>query len=371
MKLIYCFIVTCFFAACSTRQATNFIVKGTLKNSSAKWVYLEEDVAGSPQPVVVDSALLGKDGSFKLQSMTKEQTLYSLRAEKEPFPFALLINDSHDITVTADLANKQTPYTVTGSAASNAMIEYDKNIDQQAQQIAITGKQTDSMMKASLPDSVINITYSQYLNNVQNLKTYTQGEIQKSNSPVLTLYILGAYQRMTANLNIKGFTDTEVADIINKSSAKFPNSTVLNDLKSKLRPKKAPDFTLPDTSGKSVSLASFRGKYVLVDFWASWCGPCRNENPNVVKAYNQYKGKNFTILGVSLDQNKDAWKKAIRDDKLEWTQVSDLKFWNSEPAALYNVSGIPYNFLIDPNGNIIAEDLRGPDLYAMLDKVLK
>src|SRR6476619_7399551 len=100
MKLIYCFIVTCFFTACSTRLATNFIVKGTLKNSSAKWVYLEEDVAGSPQPVVVDSAILGKDGSFKLQSMTKEQTLYSLRAEKEPFPFALLINDSHDITVT-------------------------------------------------------------------------------------------------------------------------------------------------------------------------------------------------------------------------------------------------------------------------------
>ena len=371
MKLIYCLIITCCVAGCSSRQATNFIVKGTVKNSTAKWVYLEEDVAGSPQPVVVDSTTLGKDGSFKLQSMTKEQTLYSLRVEKEPFPFAILINDSHDITVSADLSNKKTPYTVTGSAASNAMIEYDQHIDEQAQQIATIGKQVDSMMKASLPDSVINISYSTYLNDVQNLKTYTQDEMQKSNSPVLTLYILGAYQRMTANLGIKGFTDTEVADIINKSSAKFPKSTVLNDLKSKLRPKKAPEFTLPDTSGKSVSLASFRGKYLLVDFWASWCGPCRNENPNVVKAYNQYRDKNFAILGVSLDQNKDAWKKAIRDDKLEWTQVSDLKFWNSEPAALYNVTGIPYNFLIDPNGNIIAEDLRGPDLYTMLDKVLK
>jgi peroxiredoxin len=371
MKIIYCLIVTSCIAACSSRQATNFIVKGTLKNSTAKWVYLEEDVAGSPQPVVVDSTTLGKDGSFKLQSLTKEQTLYSIRAEKEPFPFALLINDSHDITVSADLLNKKTPYTVTGSTASNAIIDYDTHIDEQAQQIATSGKQVDSMMKASLPDSVINITYTQYLNNVQNIKTYTLDEMQKSNSPVLTLYILGAYQRRTTNLGIKGFTNTEVADIINKSSAKFPNSTELNDLKSKIRPKKAPEFTLPDTSGKSVSLASFRGKYVLVDFWASWCGPCRNENPNVVKAYNQYRGKNFTILGVSLDQNKDAWKKAIRDDKLEWTQVSDLKFWNSEPAAMYNVTGIPYNFLIDPNGNIIAEDLRGPDLYAMLDKVLK
>jgi peroxiredoxin len=135
--------------------------------------------------------------------------------------------------------------------------------------------------------------------------------------------------------------------------------------------KPAPDFTMNDTTGKPVSLSSFRGKYVLVDFWASWCGPCRAENPNVVKVYNQYKDKNFTILGVSLDQTKDAWEKAIRDDHLTWHHVSDLQFWDNSAAQLYGVEGIPANFLIGPDGKILAKDLRGDALGQKLAQLLQ
>lgn len=137
--------------------------------------------------------------------------------------------------------------------------------------------------------------------------------------------------------------------------------------------KQAPEFTLPDVNGKEVKLSSFKGKFVLVDFWASWCKPCRLENPNVVKAFQQFRNKNFTILGVSLDKpgEKDKWLQAIRDDKLDWTHVSDLKFWNSEVVPLYHIDGIPYNVLVDPEGKIIAESLRGSALEAKLSEVLK
>jgi peroxiredoxin len=133
----------------------------------------------------------------------------------------------------------------------------------------------------------------------------------------------------------------------------------------------APDFTQNDTAGRPVSLSSFRGKYVLLDFWASWCGPCRQESPAVVAAYQNYHTKGFEIVGVSLDQNEKSWKKAIRDDKLTWTHVSDLKYWSNALVKLYGVEGVPQNFLIDPQGNIIARGLRGAELDKKLSEIYK
>jgi peroxiredoxin len=134
----------------------------------------------------------------------------------------------------------------------------------------------------------------------------------------------------------------------------------------------AMDFSQPDTNGTPVALSSFRGKYVLVDFWASWCRPCRLENPNVVENYKKFNAKNFTVLGVSLDRpgQKESWVNAIKEDGLTWTNISDLQFWSNSAALLYKVKGIPQNFLIDPQGKIVAKNLRGPALEAKLCELL-
>jgi thiol-disulfide isomerase/thioredoxin len=132
----------------------------------------------------------------------------------------------------------------------------------------------------------------------------------------------------------------------------------------------APEIEMPNPDGKLIKLSSLRGKYVLVDFWAKWCGPCRKENPNVVRAYQKYKDKGFEVFGVSLDRNKEDWVEAIEQDGLTWTQVSDLKYFDSKAAHDYNISAIPFSILLDPEGKIIAKNLQGSALDKKLEEVL-
>lgn len=179
--------------------------------------------------------------------------------------------------------------------------------------------------------------------------------------------------------NIYGINVAKTVPVFNKFSEAVQKSSSGLLFKKKIDIAKktsigelALEFSQNDTLGKPVSLSSFKGKYVLLDFWASWCGPCRAENPNVVKVFNKYKDKNFTILSVSLDQpdGKDRWIQAIHDDKLTWTHVSDLQFWANAVAKQYDIQSIPANLLIDPKGKIIAKNLRGDKLEEQLQGLI-
>jgi peroxiredoxin len=367
-KNVYVILLVCI--ACNSKKTEKtFEVQGTIKNTSAKIVYLEENIPEG-RPTIMDSAQLKTDGTFIVKAPTKEESLYQLRLSDKLVPFALLVSDAAKIKVQADLLNTAQPYVVEGSAATQSLIDFDKKIYDQGMKLFLLGSKVDSLSKAHTPDSLVNADYAQVESAASELKTFAQDFFTKSNSPVVTLYALSSFQNTSANLGIKGFSKAEMADIVNAAAAKFPTHAALQNVKKNWPSAKAPDFTQPDVNGKPISLSSFKGKYVLLDFWASWCKPCRIDNPDVVKAYNEFKDKNFTVFGVSLDQSKEAWLQAIQQDGLTWTHASDLKFWSNEAAVLYGVQGIPANFLIDPQGNIIAQDLHGEEIVRTLRSVI-
>jgi len=243
------------------------------------------------------------------------------------------------------------------------------------QQIFFNDQTRDSLARAKGQDSLILSMEEARIKLGEQARTLVDGFLKKSNNPALTMFELGYYQTTANNPNyqLPPFENDEVNRIVDSLHAKYPSHAGIAAIQKSLAPKEAPDFTIPDANGVPVKLSSFRGKYVLVDFWASWCRPCRDENPNVVKAYNRFKDKNFTILGVSLDKpgDKDKWLKAVNDDQLTWNHVSDLMEWNSPVVAQYRIDGIPYNVLVDPSGKIIAEKLFGDKLEKKLEEVLK
>ena len=211
----------------------------------------------------------------------------------------------------------------------------------------------------------------QYEETVADINRRTDDYIRRYDQSVVAPFAILVMSQLTEDLTIMEGRYALLKAPARESFYGQMVAKTLSDAKAGAVGSQAIDFTQNDPEGKPVTLASFRGKYVLIDFWASWCRPCRDENPNVVSAFEKFKSKNFTVLGVSLDRSKEPWLKAIADDRLTWTHVSDLKFWNNEVAQLYRISSIPQNLLVGPDGKIIAKNLRGPELHRQLESLIK
>ena len=371
LSIIVCTTVV-LFACKGKTQDGHFTVSGELKNAPDQKIYLEELYFSQKDPTVLDTAEI-KQGKFSLSAIAPAEGLYRLRLEKNEVAF-IFINDKNNIPFSADYNSLSIERGVFNSPANTLFSKFMKTIDGHRkimEEKAVLIQQyknsvaTDSIFSAMQKDlsekeNAYNNYIIQYLDTTTNgiMAMFSLGYTRNIEPAKLQKAVGGLTKRFAGNEAIASMV-AQYNQMIAQANAK-PHEGGL-----------APDINMPDTSGKPFALSALRGKYVLVDFWASWCGPCRAENPNVVKAYNTFKGKNFTVLGVSLDKDKASWIKAIAEDGLNWYQISDLKYWNSAAVGLYGFDGIPYNVLVNPDGKIIGSNLRGDLLEAKLAEVLK
>lgn len=359
-------------------QAAMAQYPGTFKSDTVQLYLYEVPFGNDASPIRLDSArVTDKSSAFKLSGQVNAEGLYDIMIANGPM--IPLVNDDNNITVDINMLDRDKYYSVSGSSASEELRKFIFAYGEKSQSANDAFKKLDSLKMYNASDSILVDATDKKNNALKALNDFVQQSLSATSNAIVSTFILGV------GSNSLSAEDYEAS--LNKTIAKHPSAPSLNFLKNQLAERRkqieqtqqasswvgkpAPDLTLPGVDDQPVSLASFKGKYVLMDFWASWCAPCRAENPNVVKAFNAYKNKNFTVLGVSLDKEKAPWLEAIQKDHLTWTHMSDLAFWNSKAVETYKFEGIPFNVLIDPKGIVIGESLRGDDLMNKLNEVLK
>lgn len=356
-------------------NATNFSVKGKLEGGAEQKIYLYSFSTQKPTPI--DSTIIGNDGSYSLKGKGQGYQFYAVGSSPQQFKL-LLLNSKEAVTVDGDY--KLIPESVIkGSNDSKVLDEYSKK-----QRAFYTEMQDLQAKLKTLPQNSTERTEL-----IQRSETITKEHTKYAESFIDKNLGSPAILSVSNDLFDPKTQIEYLKKIENTLSKTMKNSVFHTSLKGNIAKIQqqasqqsrqngivqigamAPELNFPSPDGKNITLSSLKGKVVLIDFWASWCKPCRMENPNVVRVYNEYKDKGFTIYSVSLDKDKGRWESAIQQDGLAWpNHVSDLKGWQSAASALYGVSGIPYTVLIDKDGKVIATNLRGIQLEQKLKEIL-
>lgn len=365
----------------ATAQTTTpqFTISGKIGNLNAPAkAYLIYKSGSNP---AIDSADI-VNGSFSIKGAVNEPNMAQLAIDHKAMGYQKL-STQNDVDVltfvlsNADIGVKSASDSIVNADVDDLLNRQGLELNTQLIRVEKDADKLDAEFRSASPKQQTSTAYRNQLQARAAILQEQRGKILRNFVVSHTdSYVSLLALRMLGN---RSANSTELNTLYSLLSPQLKNTEAARSLKLTIENSKstsigsiAPDFTQNDVNGKPVSLSSFRGKYILIDFWASWCGPCRVAAPMIVKAYHKYKNKNFTILGVSLDKPdaKNRWLAAIKSDGLAWPQVSDLKFWDNEAARLYHVSAIPSNFLLDPQGKIIARDLRGTDLEKKLSEVL-
>lgn len=359
-KISLLFIAVLAFGMAIAQQ--NFVIKGTLRGAPDNTEVMLHFDNPNTEAIAVSKT---RGGKFELKGSITEPALYVLTTKGNKQNTGLFL-EGKKIVFNAHIDSL--PFAViTGSGLQDRFRDFRKQFDPYFFQVDYLSKMISNPENASKQDSLYTIARALIADLDQKANAYVEENRTSAVTPLL-LYILYNFFQQPEVLDMRF---SKLDEIARKSYYGRMVESIVLENKIGAVGTKALDFQQADTSGTMISLSQFKGKYVLVDFWASWCGPCRLENPNLVSAYQKFQAKNFTILGVSLDRAKDSWLQAIQQDGLVWTHVSDLNFWNNQVAKMYRITSIPQNILVGPDGTIVARNLRGEALSAKLSELLQ
>ena len=323
----------------------SYIISGNIKGyaDGTPVAFLNEQT-GAPEPQTVI-----KGDKFEIKGKMDQPGFKSMVIGNAP-PAVTIFLDNSRVKITGDKSSLEN-VVITGSPSHNLFTSY-VNAIKPYERIFMPDADYDSIA-------------------VNKVSKISEDFVRRNPTSFLApLAIIRFYQATEDGLKAEQLYNL-LPDVVKNSPLSIYANQQIQESKINPLGSMIPDFSQADTTGKALSISSLRGKFVLLDFWASWCRPCRQENPNVVAAYNKYKAKNFTVLGISLDQAKPAWVDAIKMDNLTWNHVSDLKGWSNSVAGMFHITNIPQNLLLDPSGKIIAKNLRGPRLDKKLDALLR
>lgn len=384
-RLIYYLLAILVFASCKNNTVE---ISGTLTGQvKGEYIFLDELKANNL--LTVDSVLISENGTFNFKKEIKAPSFYLIKINDNNF-LTTLLEPGEKLILTTHKDSLNFPASVTGSPGTRLMADYNINLRRTINKLSGLNKIYDQNVNSPDLPKIMETLDSMATGYLAEINFYTKNYID-NNLPSLVC-LVALYQQVAPNVYVLNPSKDmkyylKVDSVLFSRYPEYEPVIALHDQVKELAGgpigdgvvpdvkepgAEAPEISLPNPKGDTIKLSSTRGSVVLLDFWASWCAPCRQENPNLVKAYNIYHSKGFQIYQVSLDKTKDAWMEGIKNDQLDkWIHVSDIQYWNSVVVPLYKIESIPFNFLLDKDGRIIASNLRGDRLLAKLEEVFK